>query len=356
MLGLIRAERDISTSRDASCYKARNPPYPACLSQLARATGNAFMPQRTSWSDAQSPLHLLLAFRDALASIMKLTESGKIHRNISPFSLPLVNLDQYYREPGWLGAANIALGSSMQHQIITENKFILEGTATILNRQAPSTGQATTYIQPQKAAEMDRVQPICLILDTDLMVNEDRTKRGAHLNWTVSSSMFASAQLLQGQSPARGPVAKTFIHDIESLFWVLVWEVAQRSQFEKHWEINDKAKAVIQSLSQSDMSLLQDYKKSFLLASVYPGTFESKIKGFENDWSEDLAGVIYDLADYIWCYLYFESPTRPRYSRRRPIKAQTKHEEYTTCSRSNTFGDIFSILDDAIIALEAKYP
>ncbi|KAG8687959.1 hypothetical protein FRC12_015014, partial [Ceratobasidium sp. 428] len=66
-----------------------------------------------------------------------------------------------------------------------------------------------------------------------------------------------------GQWPARGPVAKTFTHDIKSLFWVLVWVVAPRPQFENRRGVDDKAKAAIQSLTRSEYEAAARLREEF---------------------------------------------------------------------------------------------
>ncbi|KAG8792502.1 hypothetical protein FRC12_005933 [Ceratobasidium sp. 428] len=347
-----------SGEKTATCSSARSasavsrPTPTAAVSRGIRVKSDILMPRGVSLFEAQSPLHLLMAIHDALMGIMAFTQAGKLHCDISAFNLLLVNPDKHYGERGWLNAPKVPLNPDIWNRTAKGINIVAEGTTT--NNEEHS-GQPTCP-RLKRVEELNR-GPMCVIHDTEFTVNEDRSENEVHTDRTNQGTpAFISAQLLEASSSKKAPTTRTFIHDVESLLWVLVWVVAKRSQSEKRWKINNVAKAVITGLSQSDMALLQDYKKSFLLASGHPGTFEAKIKGFENDWSDDLTDVICDLANYIWCYLYFEPSTRLRSSRRRPTEEEATHEEYTTRSRSNTFADLFGIFDDAIVALEAKYP
>ncbi|KAG9080370.1 hypothetical protein FRC06_006671, partial [Ceratobasidium sp. 370] len=193
--------------------------------------------------------------------------------------------------------------------------------------------------------------PICVVHDTEFTVNEDRPEGKAHTDRTGTPA-FISAQLLQGFEPGEASVARTFIHDVESLLWVLIWVIAHRSQKKETWQVSKAAQELIQELSRNDFSKLGRYKQSMLGET---SGLEKLIRGLGNDWCEDLAPVVGELADYLYTYIYFEPA--PGYSRRLHRKAQAAaHEEFTTCSRSTTFVHLFDILDCAIAVLEAKCP
>ncbi|KAG9120900.1 hypothetical protein FRC07_003373 [Ceratobasidium sp. 392] len=311
-----------------------------------RVKSDILMPRGVSLFDAQSPLHLMMAIHDALMGIMAFTQAGKLHCDISAYNLLLINPEKHYGKHGWLKAPNVTLNSEVWSRTA-------KGTDVAANSQA-STSQAT-------CPRLGRVEnlkrgPVCVIHDTEFTVNEDRTEADVHKADRTGTPAFISAQLLEGLSPKKRPVVRTFMHDIESLFWVLVWVVAHRSRSNEIWKVNAEAEDVIKKLSQNEFHSLGEYKRSLL---ENPVALETKIESFDNDWSKDLSRVIGDLADYMRAYLYFQppDPTRPISSRREHLLVLAQqHEKYTTCPRITTFVDLFEILNETITMLKTQRP
>ncbi|KAG9120926.1 hypothetical protein FRC07_003337 [Ceratobasidium sp. 392] len=331
-----------SSVRSASAMSRSTPT--TVVSRGIRVKSDILMPRGVSLFEAQSPLHLLMAIHDALMGIMAFTEAGKLHCDISAFNLLLVNPNKHYGERGWMNTPKVPLNPTIWNRTA-------KGASSVSS--IATTSNDTDINQPtcprlKRVEELNR-GPVCVIHDTEFTVNEDRDEDEVHTDRTGTPA-FISTQLLMNSSSQGAPIARTFIHDVESLFWVLVWVAAKRSQSDKRWKINDQAKSVIIGLSQSDMLELALYKEGLICLSKHK--LEDRILCFENDWSEDLALVICDLANYIQHYLYVKPPR----SGRRPNEAQVKHEDYTTRSRSKTFADVFDILDNAIAELEDKCP
>ncbi|KAG9124768.1 hypothetical protein FRC07_010291 [Ceratobasidium sp. 392] len=311
-----------------------------------RVKSDILMPRGVSLFDAQSPLHLMMAIHDALMGIMAFTQAGKLHCDISAYNLLLINPDKHYGKHGWLKAPNVTLNSEVWSRTA-------KGTNAPVNSQA-STSQATCP-RLKRAEELKR-GPVCVIHDTEFTVNEDRTEADVHKADRTGTPAFISAQLLEGLWPKQEPVARTFMHDIESLFWVLVWIVAHQSRSKTEWKINAQAEEVIKSLSQNDLKLLGGYKLGLIKQQFW---LEETIEKFDNDWSEDLAEVIGDLAQYIFTYFYvgnLKSAQRGSSRRAQAADQISKHEEYMVSPRSTTFVHLFNILNDAISRLEDKYP
>ncbi|KAG8712452.1 hypothetical protein FRC09_019855 [Ceratobasidium sp. 395] len=332
-----------SSARSASAVSGPTPT--TAFSRGIRVKSDILMPRGVSLFEAQSPLHLLMAIHDALMGIMAFTQAGKLHCDISAFNLLLVNPDKHYGERGWLKVPKVPLNPEIWNRTAKGTSAVAEGTTT--NNETTLSLPACPRLK--RAEELNR-GPVCVIHDTEFTVDEDRTEEEVHTDRTGTPA-FISALLLEASSSEHAPTARTFIHDVESLFWVLIWVVAKRSQSLKRWKVNGAAEEVIVKLSQASMSSLGRYKKKFMALSVTPEVFEDSIIEFENDWSADLAGITCRLANYLWIYLY----VRPRWQQAAPSENQIKQEEYATHSRSGVFIDVFRILDDAIASLEAKY-
>ncbi|KAG8711645.1 hypothetical protein FRC08_015645 [Ceratobasidium sp. 394] len=307
------------------------------------------MPRGASLFDAQSSLHLLIAVHDALMGIMAFTQAKKLHCDISAYNLLLINPEKHYGERRWLEAPKLPQDSDVWRRTARGTDSAVAGVA--LNSE--TSANACACPRRKRVEELNR-GPVCVVHDTEFTVNEDRTKGEVHTDRTGTPA-FISAQLLEGISSGQGPITRSFIHDIESLLWVLIWVVAHRSQDKDCWKVNTTAGDVIRKLSQNDLHSLGEYKRSLLTDRA---RLEEKIDDFENDWSGDLAGVIGELADYIFTYIYFRplKPTRVRAASDFRVKQMQLHETYMTQSRSDTFATLFGILDVTIAELQARCP
>ncbi|KAG8726358.1 hypothetical protein FRC10_007226 [Ceratobasidium sp. 414] len=278
---------------------------------------------------------------------MALTEAGKIHCDISAYNLLLINPDKHYRDQDWLKAPKARSNPEVWDRTAKGTNSVSSGAASGMQAE---TSQFTCP-RLTKVKELKR-GPVCVVHDTEFTVNEDRPEGKAHTDRTGTPA-FISAQLLQGFMSGETPVTRTFIHDVESLLWVLIWVLAHRSQKKETWRVSQVAEEIIQELSRHDLSKLGRYKRAMLADITGLGKL---IRELENDWCEDLAPVICGLADYLYTYLYFEPPP-PGYSRRLHLQAQAaSHEEFTSCSRSTTFTHLLDILDGAVTVLDAKRP
>ncbi|KAG8744492.1 hypothetical protein FRC10_010057 [Ceratobasidium sp. 414] len=347
------ASRNASAQRPsadppASDVPAVSGPAPvASIPRGVRIKSDILMPRGASLFDAQSSLHLLMAIHDALMGVMAFTQARKIHCDISAYNLLLINPEKHYGERGWLGAPKLPLKPDVWSQTASGPSSASNGATP----NAETSTDACVCPRLKRAEEVNR-GPVCVVHDTEFTVNEDRTKGDVHTDRTGTPA-FISAQLLEGISSGQEPITRSFIHDIESLLWVLIWVVARRSQVKDHWKINTTAEDVIRKLSQNDLRSLGEYKRNLLADRA---RLEEKIDDLENDWSEDLAGVIGELADYIYTYLYFRPPksTRLRTAPDFRVKQMQLHETYMAQSRSDTFATLFGILDVTIAELQAR--
>ncbi|KAG8747358.1 hypothetical protein FRC10_001537, partial [Ceratobasidium sp. 414] len=177
---------------------------------------------------------------------------------------------------------------------------------------------------------------------------------------------FISAQLLKSYM-SQGKVARTYVHDAESLLWVLIWVVAHRSIHKDRWEINDTAAWMIRELSKHDIVSLRRTKESMLSLSQQ---LVSDIMEMGTEFSKDLAPIIGELADCFYLYLYAapsnpkpatsdsDSDSDPADSAEPNMYHQAKlalHKQYIEESRSQTFDRLFAIINRRITRLKKRH-
>ncbi|KAG8709989.1 hypothetical protein FRC09_000362, partial [Ceratobasidium sp. 395] len=322
---------------------SENAPVPT-TPRVDRVKSDILMPRGASLFEVQNSLHLLMAIHDALMGIMAFTEAGKIHCDISAFNLLLVNPEKHYKDQDWLKAPKTPPNPAVWDRTAKDT----DGTS---GNTVPSTSaQDEKRVCPRltRVKELKR-GPVCVVHDTEFTVDEDRPAGTAHTDRTGTPA-FISAQLLKGFATGEDKVTRTFIHDVESLFWVLVWVVAHRSQKEDTWQVSKEAETLMRKLSQPDLTDLGDYKRK-TLSDVED--LDRQVRGFGNDLCEDLAPIIGELAEFLFVYIYVNPPV-PGLTGYRKFRAQT-HEEYTSDSRDTTFTHLFSLFDGTIAKLQAKH-
>ncbi|KAG8727873.1 hypothetical protein FRC10_005553, partial [Ceratobasidium sp. 414] len=230
-----------------------------------------------------------------ILGIMAFTEAGKMHCDISAYNLLLINPEEHYGKSGWIAAPKIQPSADVWNRVADGTTHVSDG----------ATSTAQTSINQGACPRLKSINklkrgPVCVVHDTEFTMDEDRTHDKVHRDRTGTPA-FISLQLLQGFLSDKGPITRTFMHDVESLFWVLVWVVANRSQDENAWRVNDTAKEIIKSLSQNDLAKLRDYKDLLLHNRR---RLVSDIRNLKNDWSENLAPIIRRLAYFLYIYLY----------------------------------------------------
>ncbi|KAG8693065.1 hypothetical protein FRC09_010765 [Ceratobasidium sp. 395] len=356
-----------STESDSSDDNAVSGPMPrTSILRGVRVKSDILMPRGASLFDAQSPLHLVMAINDALLGIMAFTEAGKMHCDISAYNLLLVNPDKHYGDKGWDKAPKAQPTIDMWN--ITGN-----GTAFV-----PKDGDLTAEVTASQA-EAYRLKtisklkrgPVCVIHDTEFTINEHRTHKEVHGDRTGTPA-FISVQLLEDFLSESGPAKRTFMHDVESLFWILIWVVAHRSQKNTTWKVNNAAKQLIRDLSQNNYQRL-GRDKALLLRDHR--RLVSTIRNLKNDWSEDLIPTIKRLAEILFVYLYVQPEPLPASAEsadagdsdsediiklaeltRRPMEPEEQHRTYMNEPRLHTFVRLLNLFKEEIHALEKKCP
>ncbi|KAB5587411.1 hypothetical protein CTheo_9151 [Ceratobasidium theobromae] len=109
-----------------------------------------------------------------------------------------------------------------------------------------------------------------------------------------------ATQLLLAKPKAR--IAHTYLHDLESFFWVLLYTVAEHR--EGGAELNEDASAVLSKLERIDPSTLGE-AKYLLLGQIVSGNLN--VESFNTAWSVALAPMIVEFAK--WTHgMVFENP------------------------------------------------
>ncbi|KAG9090764.1 hypothetical protein FS749_000308 [Ceratobasidium sp. UAMH 11750] len=147
---------------------------------------------------------------------------------------------------------------------------------------------------------------------------------------------------------SQSKVARTYIHDTESLLWVLIWVVAHHSTRKDRWEVNSAAAEMIQRLSTHDLKSLWRDKKAML--SDFRQLI-SDIRKMETDLSKDLAPVIGELAMFFYIYLHAAplnlgpSASGPDFGLGPVDPYEALHKDYIVESRSQTFDRLFMMVN-----------
>ncbi|KAG8695299.1 hypothetical protein FRC09_009250 [Ceratobasidium sp. 395] len=317
--------------------QALGPTLPGCGVRGVRVKSDILMPRGTSLFEAQSSYHLLLAIHDALMGIMAFTEAGKIHCDISAYNLLLVDVTKHY------------LGSWLKESKVQASADVWDRTA-----KGTSVREATDKSTNPRPTRVESLNCglVCVVHDTEFTIDEEQPKGEARTGLT-GTPVFASAQLLEAHISGL-PIPRTFIHDVESLLWVLIWVVAHHSQKEDSWQINETAQDVIEELRQNNWDNLTAYKRR-LISDVFG--IQENIRKFDNKWSEKLAPVIGLLASFLYSYMYIcpESLVDVMDDEYFAFLA-SHHEKLIACSRSSTFARLFRILDATLAKLETDCP
>ncbi|QRW13719.1 RNA-directed RNA polymerase L [Ceratobasidium sp. AG-Ba] len=264
--------------------------------------------------------HLLRILRDSVVGLAGIVEQGKVHRDISegnilcsrlrtstencndgppgrsssppgngPGDLTDLDADSDSDTDGdTTDASSISSGVRYETLADTElNKFPLEPEEGVI--------PADTY----KAYVQRRYRGLwCAgrIYDFEFVVKKDRPDNAVRGMERTGTPAFISAQLLLATN--KKPVRHTFLHDLESIFWVLIWMVATRT---KHGEkLTAEAQQLIDDLCNNDDRALGNFKRSFLLL---PKAARTDIVALGGDWT-GAAGIVSKLAKILKANIY----------------------------------------------------
>ncbi|QRV92138.1 hypothetical protein RhiJN_20156 [Ceratobasidium sp. AG-Ba] len=307
---------------------------------------------------------------------MAFAETGKLHSEINAYNLLLIDPNTYCHKPNLKNAPRVQVNPmKWGYDVPVDGCRVPES-------DLPVSTSTSTFPQLEGIAELDR-GPACVIHDIEFTLSKDQRKDELHSDRTGIPA-FMSIQLLESYI-CNAAASRCFIHDAESLLWVLIWTVAHCSVSQERWEITPAAERFIRQLSKLDVAALCEHKRGMI--SDGP-RLAKKIRELKTDFAIALSPVIGQLADFFFIYLYSAPDTLPLFSssssfkdipqsssNRSSISDMEKiileesyqelsrahqgrynlHKQYIKESRSQTFSRIFDIIRKQILVLEQWY-
>ncbi|KAG9128570.1 hypothetical protein FRC07_000003 [Ceratobasidium sp. 392] len=254
-----------------------------------RFASDLLMPKGRPLSDAQSALHVMYAMHDALLGVVAFAEAGMLHCDISAFNILLVDPEVHYAgiNKEWNKSVQGSLGKLVWNSLSSQ---LLPKVGSAMAKSANSAEARKEYVD-----SLDR-GPYAVLCDAECAADEEQSLEPMRWDPTGTPAFF-SAQLLLGPFDGEPPVRRSFIHDLESLMWVLIWVVAHQ-QPEK---MSGKACDFIRELSQHDLNALGNFKRLFIMNFMEA---EDEISKFGNSWSKQLAPAIKKMASFFAHFLY----------------------------------------------------
>ncbi|KAG8778178.1 hypothetical protein FRC12_025131 [Ceratobasidium sp. 428] len=265
------------------------------LLREVRIASDLLMPKGRPLSDAQSALHVAYAMHDTLLGIMAFAEAGLLHCDISAFNILLVNPEVHYQ--GTNGEWNRPVEGSLGD--LTWNSL----SSQPLPEEKPGATNMVITDSQMRQGFVDKLKrgPYAVLCDVEHTVNERRSPGEIHRDRTGTPA-FISAQLLMDPIGDEPPVGRSFIHDLESLMWVLIWVAAHQSPS----EMNAEARKFVRELSQYELDALGRFKVNFIRGYL---DVNATISQFGNTWSTKLAPIIQKMAAFFAHFLY---PTKTK--------------------------------------------
>ncbi|KAB5589863.1 hypothetical protein CTheo_6702 [Ceratobasidium theobromae] len=242
--------------------------------------------------------HLLEVLRDGLVEFAGMCLKHKLHRDISEGNIlctSLLNIGIGGAEC-WSESEAILVDSdfdSMSNNLpptseAGEIEYVVISSNTKVDIRPLS---APTYEEYRKQRYNGEVKCIGKLYDLEFMVNQRRDDEKRRSPEKAGTPAFISAQLLL--ATRHEPVQHTYLHDLESFFWVLVWIVATRVEPGK--KMNAQARELMAKLCNPDDQSLGDFKKGFITTPVASG---KRIIKLNNGWKW-AGGVVYEFAEFL---------------------------------------------------------
>ncbi|KAB5587519.1 hypothetical protein CTheo_9042 [Ceratobasidium theobromae] len=247
--------------------------------------------------------HLLKVLRDGLVGFAGICSKNKLHRDISEGNVlcaPLVNTgeDADY----WSESESTLVDSDSDSD---DGATMTEEDVDSMFNELPLTSEAGETDAPTYEEYLNRryngeVKCIGKLYDLEFMVNRIRGDAEARGLEKTGTPAFIAAQLLL--ATRHQPVQHTYLHDLESFFWVLVWIVATRVEPGK--KMNAQAREVMADLCNPDDRSLGNFKTRFVATPLASG---KKIAGLNNGWNQ-AGGVVYRFAEFLNSSIYNKKP------------------------------------------------
>ncbi|KAG9084148.1 hypothetical protein FS749_005444 [Ceratobasidium sp. UAMH 11750] len=219
---------------------------------------------------------------------MAFAEAGLLHRDISAYNLLLINPRVHYMGTNgkWNNTVEGSLGNLVWECLSSQP--LPEAVANAADTEIANSGRSwrEEYIDSLGRGSY------AVLCDAEHTVREKRLLEEAYRDRTGTPA-FVSAQLLLNQAP----VHRSFVHDIESLMWVLVWVTIHQDPE----NMSEKARQFARHLSLRDLNALGEFKRSTIQRCL---SLRQTITEFGNPWSKQLAPTIQTMARFFADFLY----------------------------------------------------
>ncbi|QRW09654.1 RNA-directed RNA polymerase L [Ceratobasidium sp. AG-Ba] len=264
--------------------------------------------------------HLLRILRDSVVGLAGIVEQGKVHRDISegnilcsrltnlvkssnsdhqdhsgsaPSNDPKHNSD---RDVGYDSDTDTDTTdtSSIFSDVLSESSADTELNQLPLEPETGVVSADERQVYIQKRYGKSRVAG--RLYDLEFMVKENRPDNEARGMERTGTPAFISAQLLLATD--QKPVRHTYLHDLESIFWVLVWMIA--THVESGQKRSSEAERLVNKLCRRDDETLGEFKRGFISS---PKRARGDILDLGNGWTK-AARVVFEFASLLNKHIY----------------------------------------------------
>ncbi|QRW23773.1 RNA-directed RNA polymerase L [Rhizoctonia solani] len=256
--------------------------------------------------------HLLRILRDSVVGLAGIVEQGKVHRDISEgnilcsrlpnstegsngnlsdhFGSAPANNPKDYSDADITSDSDTDSDTSDALSIFSDDRS--ESSADTELNQLPLQPEEGIIIANERQAYIQQRYgeswPAGRLYDLEVMVKEDRPDNEARRMERTGTPAFISAQLLLATD--QKPVRHTYLHDLESIFWVLVWMTA--THVEPGQKRNAEAERLIGKLCRRDDETLGEFKRGFVTSAKRA---HKTIIELDNGWNK-AARVVFEFA------------------------------------------------------------
>ncbi|KAG8716750.1 hypothetical protein FRC08_008865 [Ceratobasidium sp. 394] len=300
--------------------------------------------------------HLFAVLRDSVVGLANIVEQKKVHRDISEGNILCSRL---HAPPGdSKDGHGHALDTKSTDNVDEESNLDSEADSdsdttypTLYSDQDSDRYPETTVdtdlnwlpLDPENGVifaktlagyvEQRYKGPWCAgrLCDFEFMVKQNRPDNEARGKARTGTPAFISAQLLRATDD--NPVRHTLLHDLESIFWVLVWMVA--THVEPGKKLNLHAQWLIELLCTRDEQCLGERKQLFM---SYPASVRRRIRQLENGW-ELAATATTEFAEILKKNIYDKEGDHS------DGENTTSKDDETACGDAETWSVLKSVID-----------
>ncbi|CAE6439022.1 unnamed protein product [Rhizoctonia solani] len=250
--------------------------------------------------DAVDAFELAAGMVGALIGHWALVTNKIQHQDINLNSVLLTHGVHKNKRPEWVQLHELGVDQCVQEFRLPEKLFNqpnMPGYRTVEELKCKFNPRRRLEFLTRTIRVLGRPEPFGFLSDLDMANIITITRENAsdmHIHRTGTPA-FMAVELLPGllAKPTK-PVPHTYVHDLESFFWVLLYTIAEHQ--EGGAPVNSNALEVLERLDRLDNTLLGD-GKFYLLGAIVDGTLD--VRSFGTVWAEFLAPVVEGFAEWV---------------------------------------------------------